>query len=224
MEVIVNDLTEQGIKLDNIGFIGEENLCVSGDHTFIIDPLDGTTNYISKIKYFGVSIAYAYLGKITSSVVLNPTNNELFWAQKEKGSYINCGKTEKKLKVDKTKLTNCLMNTYFSADDQLSTQMFNTTQKLASFIRGIRSLGSGVMESVDFCQNKLGILLYNSSWIWDLAATQLIIEEAGGTMVNWQGEKIKFDFTKADKRYPNLVTHPNLVSEIIKIIDITADH
>src|SRR5580693_5997209 len=80
------------------GFLGEERGMIEGTdktHTWIVDPLDGTTNFLHAIPHFAVNIALERAGEIVAAVTYNPVTNELFWAEKGKGCFLN----DKRLRV-----------------------------------------------------------------------------------------------------------------------------
>lgn len=78
--ILTSELNKRGISVSDIGFLGEENLIKSGKHTFIIDPLDGTTNYVSGIAHYWVSIAYAHKNILLSGVIYDPITDETYVA------------------------------------------------------------------------------------------------------------------------------------------------
>src|SRR5260221_602641 len=86
-DFLLKNLLAQGIDRKNIGFLGEEGLDEKGEYTFIIDPLDGTTNFISGIEYFAVSIACLQNGELLCGVTYNPVTDTLYIAEKGNGAF-----------------------------------------------------------------------------------------------------------------------------------------
>ena len=73
-------MIQNGFNKNEIGFIAEENFTKNANHLFIIDPLDGTSNFVDGRKRFSISIAYVREGKILAGLVLNPTTDKIFFA------------------------------------------------------------------------------------------------------------------------------------------------
>lgn len=170
-------------------FISEEKgiIDASSDYTWIIDPLDGTINFIHNYKYFGVSIALSYREEIILGVVYNPLTDEIFTAVKGDGAYLN----EKRIHVSKImNLEESLLVTGFSYDH--SSEVFN--RSIEYFIRLLRksqAIRRDGSAALDLCN--VGCGRYDGFWLaggklWDWAAGILIVTEAGGKVTNFKGE------------------------------------
>ena len=144
------------------------------ENIWIIDPIDGTTNFLHGIPHFCISIALKSYGKIISGVIFDPIKDELFYADKDQGAYLN----NSRARVSKKKnLEDCL----FSSNKE---SVFNTS--LSSRIPGSAALDLayvGVGRFDGYFQNNLNI--------WDIAAGCLIVEEAGGKLCNFNMKSIK---------------------------------
>lgn len=144
------------------------------ENIWIIDPIDGTTNFLHGIPHFCISIALKSYGKIVSGVIFDPIKDELFYAEKDQGAYLN----NSRARVSKKKnLEDCL----FSSNKE---SVFNTS--LSSRITGSAALDLayvGVGRFDGYFQNNLNI--------WDIAAGCLIVEEAGGKLCNFNMKSIK---------------------------------
>lgn len=163
------------------GFLGEERGFVEGTdktHRFIVDPIDGTTNFIHAIPHFGISIALEREGRLVAGVVYNPISDEMFWAEVGKGAYRN----DYRLKVaGRKQLSDCILATGIPwqgipGHGQFFKELHSFTQKVA----GIRRFGAA---SLDLCWVAAG--RFDGYWernlkIWDLAAAVVILREAGG--------------------------------------------
>ena len=156
------------------------------DYLWIIDPLDGTTNFIHGFPVYAVSIALAFRGQVQQGVVYDPTRNDLFYASKGKGAYLN----DKRLRVSKrTRLADCLIATGFpfrKGDKfQRYLQMFEVVMPACA---GLRRPGSAAL---DLCYLAAG---YTDGFFetglspWDIAAGSLLVSEAGGLLGNFTGE------------------------------------
>ncbi len=159
----------------------------AGSSRWIVDPLDGTTNFIHGVPMFAVSIALEVEGEVTAAVVYEPVRKELFTAEKGKGALLN----GRKIRVSPEKeRSRCLLATGFPfrnyelLDDYLSLFRYFMTQ-----VSGIRRPGSAAL---DLCYLACG--RYDGFWElnlkpWDMAAGALIIKEAGGTITDFAGRK-----------------------------------
>ena len=122
-EIIIKLLVKKGIDKSEIGFIGEENLNVAADkkHLFVIDPLDGTTNFASGFDFFAISIAYFYQGALTAGLIYRPATRDFYYAQKNQGAY----KNNKPLKIIYKPLKQCLLDGVVSSRPNKYPQLFN---------------------------------------------------------------------------------------------------
>lgn len=165
---------------------GGEVAGTDGQHRWIIDPLDGTTNFIHGFPQYAVSIALQYRGQITQAVVYDPTRNELFTASKGAGAFLN----EKRLRVAKRdKLADALLGTGFpysdlSALDEYVKMFHLMTQKSA----GLRRPGAAALDLAYVAAGRLDGFFEKNLKPWDIAAGALLITEAGGIVANFSGE------------------------------------
>lgn len=221
-EKIVESLTrllkKRGIEKKDIGFIGEEELYTPSLHTFVMDPLDGTTNFESGIGLFVVAIAYFYKDTLTASVIYNPIDGALYYAQAGHGAYRIKNGVKKKLSVEPYILARCLLGTYIATDSSGRGSLVDSIRKLYHHIKGIRILGSA---SVDLCyvaDNKLDIVTHRTTRLWDVAPGELILRESGGIVVDLHGREFSYNLKDYKKFYPILATHPKLLPEILKVM------
>jgi myo-inositol-1(or 4)-monophosphatase len=167
-------------------FLGEES-GKSGDSEFlwIIDPLDGTTNFLHGIPHFSVSIALEHKGRLDQAVIYDPVKQELFTASKGKGAQLN----NKKIRVSPRKsLDGALLATGFPFGDNQSVEKFIASfRALYPKIAGLRRPG---VASLDLAYVACG--RYDGFWEyglkpWDIAAGALIVQEAGGINCDMTG-------------------------------------
>ena len=172
------------------GILAEESGSTRGakhsEYVWIIDPLDGTTNFIHGYPVYAVSIALAFKGQVQQAVVYDPNRNDLFYASKGRGAFLN----DKRLRVSKrNRLADCLIGTGFpfrKGDDfQRYLKMFETVMTQCA---GVRRPGAAAL---DLCYVAAG---YTDGFFetglapWDAAAGSLLITEAGGLCGNFTGE------------------------------------
>lgn len=204
------------IKQNEIGFIGEEDLTTNGRHLFIIDPIDGTTNFAFGIPYVCISIAYIQNGELVAGVIYNPLENILYKAEKTKGAFKVYKNHEVKLKILPQELKNTILAAHYNS--AFLDKEFGVYQKLMTQIAGIRTMGAVVLDLCMFSENKFHGVINGGSYIWDLAAAGLIIEEAGVTLLDWQGNRLEFDPKNPKKQYTIVAAHPNNASTFVELL------
>ena len=165
---------------------GREHGAKHSDFVWIIDPLDGTTNFIHGFPVYCVSIALSFRGKVEQAVVYDPTRNDLFMASKGRGAYLN----DKRLRVSRrTRMQDALIGTGFpfrKGDNfQRYLKMFEAVMPHCA---GLRRPGAAAL---DLCYVAAGC--YDGFFEtglnpWDIAAGSLMITEAGGLVGNFTGE------------------------------------
>lgn len=180
-KLIVKELSQ---LMSDVGFIVEEN-SASGikDYNWIVDPLDGTTNFIHGIPCYAVSIALEYKGDVLIGVVHEVSRDECFYAVKNMGAFLN----GKKIQVSSNKtLSDSLIATGFPIYNFSKQENYlNVLRELMQKTHGIRRIGAA---AVDLCYVACGrvdaFYEYNLN-AWDVAAGALIIKEAGGTVTDF---------------------------------------
>ena len=165
---------------------GTEHGAKDSDYVWIIDPLDGTTNFIHGFPVYCVSIALAVKGKVEQAVVYDPSRNDLFTATKGRGAYMN----ERRIRVSKrTKLNECLISTGFpfrTGDNfkQYLAIMSDMMPKLA----GLRRPGAAALDLAYVAAGFTDGFFETGLSPWDVAAGSLLVTEAGGLIGNFTGE------------------------------------
>lgn len=154
---------------------------------WIVDPLDGTTNYAHGYPFFCTSIAYEEKGQVTHGVVYNPIFNELFFGRKGVGAYLN----GEKIQVSSiSNLRKALLSTGFPYD--LATNKRNNVDHFLKFLfkaQAIRRDGSAALNLSYVACGRFDGFWEVSLNPWDMAAGCLIVSEAGGMITNLQGER-----------------------------------
>lgn len=182
-EMIVRDLK---MALPGSGFITEENTSteIHPDYNWIIDPLDGTTNFIHSVPLYAVSIALKYKEELVIGVVYEVNLDECFYAWKEGGAYLN----GKRISVTQTMtLSESLIATGFpySVFDQLQNYM-DILREFMYNTHGVRRLGSAAVDLVYVaCGRFDGFFEYNLN-AWDVAGGSIIVTEAGGKVTDFK--------------------------------------
>ena len=165
---------------------GREHGAQDSEFVWIIDPLDGTTNFIHGLPIYCVSIALTVKGKVEQAVVYDPTRNDLFTATKGRGALMN----DRRLRVSKRiRLKDCLISTGFpfrQGDD------FNTYLRMMGDMMqrtaGLRRPGSAALDLAYVAAGFTDGFFETGLQPWDTAAGSLLVTEAGGLVGNFSGE------------------------------------
>lgn len=189
---------------------GRERGAKHSEYVWIIDPLDGTTNFIHGFPVYAVSIALAFKGKVEQAVVYDPTRNDMFYASRGRGAFLN----DRRLRVSKrTRISDSLIGTGFpfrKGDNfKRYVKMFEEVMQSCA---GLRRPGAAAL---DLCYVAAG---YYDGFFetglnpWDIAAGSLMITEAGGLIGNFTGE--------ADFLYQREVVagNPKIYGQLVQIL------
>lgn len=169
------------------GIIAEESGVYQDDAeaVWIIDPLDGTTNYLHGYPFFSVSIALRIKNRIEHAVVYDPLRHECFSASRGYGAQMN----DRRIRVSKqTQLNAALLGTGFPSHNQTLAQAYLPTfEELFSKCAGIRRCGSAALDLCYVASGRLDGFWEFGLRPWDIAAATLLIREAGGLVSDLQG-------------------------------------
>ena len=183
----------------NYSFITEETgkiLNKNRDVFWVIDPIDGTINFLHGIPHFAISLALQIENEIKSGIIYDPIKNEIFYAEKDNGSYIN----NNRIRVsNKSNLEECL---FASNSDGLK----SIYPKL-----NLRNTGCAALDLAYVGCGRLDGYFHNKINLWDVAAGKIIIEEAGGKVNNISS----FNINEIDIRAGN----PNIYDKMLKKLD-----
>ncbi|HEY4071710.1 MAG TPA: inositol monophosphatase family protein [Herbaspirillum sp.] len=162
------------------------------ENIWIIDPLDGTTNFIHGFPQYCVSIALQQRGQITQAVVYDPTRNDLFTATKGAGAYLN----EKRIRVGKRdRIADALIGTGFpfrseagTADAAALEQYIDMFRIMTTRCAGLRRPGAAALDLAYVAAGRLDGFFEKGLKPWDIAAGSLLVSEAGGIIGNFNGD------------------------------------
>ena len=180
------------------------------EFVWIIDPLDGTTNFIHGLPIYCVSIALAVRGKIEQAVIYDPSRNDLFTATKGRGSYLN----NRRIRVAKrTRLQECLISTGFpfrQSDD------FNTYLRMMGDMMqrtaGLRRPGAAALDLAYVAAGFTDGFFETGLRPWDVAAGSLLITEAGGLVGNLSGDS---DFLE---QHECMAANPRVYGQLVSVL------
>jgi len=187
-EKLISDFIKK--KYPSHGILAEEGSEAnkSAEYLWVIDPLDGTTNFAHGLPIFAVSIGVQKNGQTIAGVVYDVMRDIIFSAEKNNGSFEN----EKRINVNKNEnLGHSMLVTGFPYDIRENPdKAFERFIAFLKQVRGIRRLGSA---AIDFCYVANGV--FDGFWEvslhpWDMCAGKLIVEEAGGLVTNFDGNQI----------------------------------
>ena len=161
------------------------------ERRWIIDPLDGTTNFAHRYPFFAVSIGLEQEGEMILGVVYNPTTDEMFWAEKDGGAWLN----DDRIKVSMVdKLEESLLSTGFPPDTRgTSSDNMNEFTRLTSISHGVRRDGSAALDLAFVAAGRTEGFWEMKLSAWDVAAGSLIVREAGGKVTNLEGGPLDID-------------------------------
>ena len=172
------------------GILAEESGQTRGnpnaDNIWIIDPLDGTTNFIHGFPFYCVSIALQSRGKLEQAVVYDPTRNDLFTSTRGRGAFLN----DRRLRVSKrTRLQECLISTGFPfrPDDDFAAYL-KVMAEVMQRTAGLRRPGAAALDLAYVAAGFSDGFFETGLQPWDMAAGSLLITEAGGLVGNFTGE------------------------------------
>ena len=178
-KILIEELSK--IK-KNFSFITEETGNIKNkdkENIWIIDPIDGTTNFLHGIPHFAICIAHQSKGEILSGLIFDPIKDEMFFAEKDKGAFLN----NQRLRVSKK---NSLENCLFSSNHE-GVKFSNLNMRYG---------GCAALDLAYVAAGRLDGFFHNKINLWNIAAGEILVKEAGG-IVN---DIHKFDINKIDIR------------------------
>lgn len=172
-------------------FIGEES--DSNDYTaeklWIVDPIDGTANFVRDMDMSAVSIALVEKGEAVIGVVYNPYVNRMFYSENGKGAYMN----GEKIHVSQRPLANSIISIAMSVyKKEYAPMCFKLAEKMQTQCEDIRRLGSAAIELCNLAAGKIEMFFEARLYPWDYAAASLFVREAGGYIAS-MGSDLVYD-------------------------------
>lgn len=216
MEIISERFPDHNLVGEETGFRNRDS-----EFTWVVDPLDGTSNFAAGLPWFGVIICVLKNFSPEMTGCYLPVQNQLYFAQKGNGASLN-GKPVSVSKESQLKNILAAYSLDFSAEPGKTEREALIIRRLVENVRNLRSTNC----LLDFCytaEGKLGACMNQTTRIWDIAGPALIIEEAGGVATDFHGKP--FDFAITEKDYArnfeivaaNKMLHPQLL-QLFQII------
>lgn len=161
--------------------ISEESEEVVGEdplHKWIVDPLDGTLNYMHGVPHWAISVALEKSGEVVAAITYDPTKDEMFWAEKGCGAYLN----DKKMRVSERRLASDVLLSVASIK--------NVSGKVVNSVSGVRKTGCVTLDMAYVAAGRSDLLFLtdNNPNKWDVAAGMLLIKESGGIVATEDGK------------------------------------
>ncbi len=181
-------------KYKGFEFVGEESFKGNlSSRAIIVDPIDGTTNFVHQIVYTAISVGIWEDGEVIEGAVYNPILQELFYAKKGKGAFLN----DHPISVQKgVKLIDALLSTGFPYTKTSRSKDYLFTlcalKEVLPLCRDVRRLGSASIDLAYTAMGRFGGFFETNLKPWDTAAGILLMEEAGGVVTNHKGEPYQF--------------------------------
>ena len=197
-------------------FLGEESgQSGDSDYQWVIDPIDGTTNYIRKIPHWAVSIACKFKGRTQVGVVFDPSKGELFTAVKGRGAQFD----NKKMRVSNSKgLEHSLIATGFPfRDENKLAEYLDIFAKLYPHCSDMRRAGSAALDLAYVAAGRFDGFWEFGLSPWDTAAGALLVEESGGMIADLQGNP------NYEKQGSILAANPKAFKAMLQIINQKSD-
>ena len=192
-KILIDELSK---SKKNYSFITEETGKINNkdkENIWIIDPIDGTTNFLHGIPHFAICIALKSNGEITSGVIFDPIKDEMFFAEKNKGAYLN----NHRLRVSKkNSIDDCL----FSSNHE--------GVKFSNF--NMRYTGCAALDLAYVASGRLDGFFQKNINLWDVAAGALMVEEAGGVVTNLN----KFNTNNIDIRASSIAINDKMLENL----------
>jgi myo-inositol-1(or 4)-monophosphatase len=195
------------------GFLGEERGFIEGTdrtHRWIVDPLDGTTNFLHSIPHFATTLALEREGQVVAAVTYNPATGDLYWAERGKGSFMN----DRRLRVAaRSRLDDCILATGipFAGHGQHA-RFLKELHQIAPRVAGVRRFGSASLDLAFVAAGRFDGYWERDIGPWDMAAGALLVTEAGGKVTGADGEA--HDLAKGHILATNLDLHTQILSRL----------
>lgn len=185
-EVLFEELTR---VRPGYSFLGEERGEIAGTdktHRWIVDPLDGTTNFLHAIPHWAVNIALEREGEIVAGVTFNPITNDLFWAERGKGAFLN---GERRLRVAaRRRLDECVLATGVPFAGRPGHAVFlKELHQISQRVAGVRRFGSAALDLAWVAAGRYDGYWERNLQPWDIAAGALMVLESGGAVASADG-------------------------------------
>lgn len=174
-------------------FLGEENLRSNGFNSeilFVIDPIDGTTNFVNNCKFSCISVAMLRYGIVQEAVIYNPYLDEMFFAQKNKGAWLN----NKRILINDSALSESIVGfTNCPYDSKLTDGTFEFGKRIFKKSLDLRRMGASALEICYAACGRYQLYCEMILYPWDYLAASLVVREAGGIITDLNDNELRVD-------------------------------
>ena len=198
---------DYGIITEETGLINKSNI----KNRWIIDPIDGTMNFLNSIPQFAISVGYEEDGEIKCGVIFNPITNEMFYAEKGNGAFLN----NTRIRVSNNKKLNdaLIVTGGPKQSSKIKKKIFSEYINVSMQVSNVRKLGSAALDMAYVASGRFDGYWQRELNYWDIAAGIVIVKEAGGFI----------DFFEEDTNLPfkrNIIATNSIIhNKLIDIID-----
>jgi len=215
-KVLVEGMVSLGYAETDIGFVEEESkVDVLKKYNFIVDPLDGTSNFSSGIPYCCVSIGFAVDQVLVAGVVADPFLDTVYCGVLGEGSFVKkAGEEKRQLLLSNKSMSSWMVSAHYNGLDKVHDQ-FSCYERIYPSVRGLRNLGSLTLDLCLLADNVFDVVLNKGCYFWDLAAASVILKEAGGQLFDYNGAPLAFDWNDSKKKYLVVGCRPDAVSDVL---------
>ena len=207
-KIIIEELEKARPKY---GFIAEESGEKKNESEFnwVIDPIDGTSNFMHGIPHFAISIALEKNGEVISGIVCDPIKNETFYAEKGRGAYLN----NRRIRVSSRKSLDEVIGLYGCPPilKLKNNKIFDQIKRGLNKIHKLRNYGSASLDFTYVAAGRADFAWYDHLNYWDYAAGKIILLEAGGTITDFAGKS----FVKQKETF---ISNSYIHDEVLKIL------
>lgn len=204
-------LGEEGIEPGEDALEKALKATMEAEYVWIVDPIDGTTNFVHGFPVFAVSIALAHKGEIIVGVIYDPNRDEMFVAEKGKGAYV---RGRRMYVSDENELGQSLLATGFVPDPAAAEYNMRGFQTILPQARSVRCAGSAAIHMAYVAAGRLSGFWESGLKVWDVAAGVLLVQEAGGKVTDLRGNPYTLE-TK-DILATNGKIHEQISSELVR--------
>ncbi|NBI30161.1 inositol monophosphatase family protein [Chengkuizengella marina] len=203
-------LGEEGVEVGPEASVKAVDSIQEAEYVWIVDPIDGTTNFVHGFPFYSVSIALAHKGEVILGVVYDPVHDEMFVAEKGKGAYLR----GQKMEISKeNELSSSLLGTGFPVQQNALTTNLKGIQALSNKVRNIRTTGSAALHLAYVAAGRMSGFWELELNAWDIAAGALLIKESGGEVTDTKGEP--YQLCVRNVLATNGLIHQSLQKELV---------
>jgi len=194
----------------NANYLTEESGSIKGDgDTIVIDPIDGTSNFIHGIPHVGIVIGKIVNNEITDGIIFNPILNEFYWAPNGKGAWCN----NKRIRVSKRQeLSSCLIGTGAPFGERIYVNYYKELENISKLTAGVRRLGAASIDLAYVASGKIDGFWEKDLNLWDVCSGVLLIKEAGGRVSEPEGDS--WTTKSRDILVSNTLIHNRLIKNL----------